>query len=131
MADSTPALVVYGSLAPGAANAGVMDGIHGVWHEATVRGHRWWWSTGPYVGYPAFRVDHDGDEVEVLVLVSADLPDHWDRLDAFEGPGYRRVDIPVRYRDRPEDADDDRPGRAQVYEAVPGYAGEHGVGPAR
>ncbi|MFG0274474.1 MAG: hypothetical protein ACF8QF_05405, partial [Phycisphaerales bacterium] len=33
--------------------------------------------------------------VPVHVLESAALPDHWPRLDAFEGAGYRRAVVPV------------------------------------
>jgi gamma-glutamylcyclotransferase (GGCT)/AIG2-like uncharacterized protein YtfP len=37
----------------------------------------------------------DGAAVEVHVFESADLPDHWQRLDAFEGAGYRRSTVIV------------------------------------
>jgi hypothetical protein len=29
--------------------------------------------------------------IEVYIFESLDLPDHWSRLDEFEGLGYRRV----------------------------------------
>ena len=41
-------------------------------------------------------LDPDGDPVAVDLLESADLPAHWLRLDAFEGPGYERVVATVR-----------------------------------
>ena len=41
------------------------------------------------------RLDADGEEIKVQVLESADLPDHWDRLDAFEGKEYERVETCV------------------------------------
>ena len=45
---------------------------------------------GASLGFPAIRLDPDGDAVTVHILESADLPDHWPRLDAFEGEAYRR-----------------------------------------
>jgi len=36
-------------------------------------------------------LDPTGPEVSVNVFESADLPQHWSRLDEFEGPEYRRV----------------------------------------
>jgi gamma-glutamylcyclotransferase (GGCT)/AIG2-like uncharacterized protein YtfP len=48
------------------------------------------------MGYPALVLDPAGPTVAVQVFTSSDLPDHWDRLDAFEGAGYRRVAITVQ-----------------------------------
>ena len=50
---------------------------------------------GAKLGYPALLLDPDGAPVEVFVFESEALPEHWDRLDAFEGPGYRRVSVDV------------------------------------
>jgi gamma-glutamylcyclotransferase (GGCT)/AIG2-like uncharacterized protein YtfP len=50
---------------------------------------------GAELGYPALILDPDGPEIEVFVFESKALLDHWDRLDAFEGPGYRRVTVDV------------------------------------
>ena len=55
----------------------------------------------------------------VDVLVSDELPAHWPRLDAFEGPGYRRVVVDVTL-----DASDNADGapsllQANVYESWP------------
>jgi gamma-glutamylcyclotransferase (GGCT)/AIG2-like uncharacterized protein YtfP len=33
----------------------------------------------------------DGSAIRVHVFESMQLPDHWSRLDEFEGPGYQRV----------------------------------------
>jgi gamma-glutamylcyclotransferase (GGCT)/AIG2-like uncharacterized protein YtfP len=46
-------------------------------------------------GYPGLILDPDGPSIEVEVFESPALSDHWDRLDAFEGPGYRRVAVEV------------------------------------
>jgi gamma-glutamylcyclotransferase (GGCT)/AIG2-like uncharacterized protein YtfP len=43
------------------------------------------------MGFPALVLQEDGLEVRGLLFSSPALPDHWDRLDEFEGPGYRRV----------------------------------------
>jgi gamma-glutamylcyclotransferase (GGCT)/AIG2-like uncharacterized protein YtfP len=44
-------------------------------------------------------LDPDGPAVDVQIFESIDLPGHWPRLDHFEGPGYRRVAVPVETAD--------------------------------
>jgi len=46
------------------------------------------------MGYPALALDGDA-VIAVQLLESVELPEHWDRLDAFEGPAYRRVTVDV------------------------------------
>jgi gamma-glutamylcyclotransferase (GGCT)/AIG2-like uncharacterized protein YtfP len=41
-------------------------------------------------------LDDSGPQVEVHLFTSEHLPAHWQRLDDFEGPGYRRVPVIVR-----------------------------------
>lgn len=88
-------LAVYGTLAPGEVNAEVLADLEGEWLDGTVTGelleHGW----GARHGFPAMRYDPEGPPVAVKVFVSNDLPDHWRRLDAFEGPGYARIVVPV------------------------------------
>jgi len=88
-------LAVYGTLAPGQPNHHVISGLAGRWLEGTVRGtlHAAGW--GASAGYPALRIDPNGAAVPVHLLVSDDLPANWRRLDDFEGPGYRRILVPV------------------------------------
>jgi gamma-glutamylcyclotransferase (GGCT)/AIG2-like uncharacterized protein YtfP len=50
---------------------------------------------GASLGYPGLVLDPHEAAVEVQVFESPALPDHWDRLDAFEGAGYRRVAVDV------------------------------------
>jgi gamma-glutamylcyclotransferase (GGCT)/AIG2-like uncharacterized protein YtfP len=51
---------------------------------------------GAELGYPGLMLDPDEQqEIEVHVFESRALPDNWDRLDAFEGSGYRRVAVDV------------------------------------
>lgn len=88
--DSIHRLAVYGTLAPGRPNAHVLAGIPGRWIAGTVGGelrHSGW---GAELGYPGIVLTADGSSVDVMVLESDELLDHWERLDAFEGPGYRR-----------------------------------------
>jgi gamma-glutamylcyclotransferase (GGCT)/AIG2-like uncharacterized protein YtfP len=88
-------LAVYGSLAPGKSNHHQLEGLTGDWRPGAVRG---WlkdagWGSGQ--GFPGLAPDPAGPEVPVQIFISADLPAHWGRLDAFEGADYRRVLIKV------------------------------------
>jgi gamma-glutamylcyclotransferase (GGCT)/AIG2-like uncharacterized protein YtfP len=65
--------------------------MSGRWVEGTVRGHLLRQGWGAEVGYPGIVLDLDGPTVSVQVFESSDLPDHWTRLDEFEGSGYRRT----------------------------------------
>jgi gamma-glutamylcyclotransferase (GGCT)/AIG2-like uncharacterized protein YtfP len=60
-----------------------------------VRGARVEAGWGAKVGYPELVLDPKGTPIEVFVLESRRLTQHWHRLDAFEGPGYRRVTTDV------------------------------------
>jgi gamma-glutamylcyclotransferase (GGCT)/AIG2-like uncharacterized protein YtfP len=84
-------LFVYGTLAPGRPNAHVMDGIAGTWQPASARGDLLPDGWGAAAGYPAIVHKDDGPELPGLLFSSDELPDHWDRLDEFEGEGYDRV----------------------------------------
>ena len=95
MSDSRPAadtrLIVYGTLAPGRANHHQLAGLEGTWRKGTVTG--WLNPSGWAVplGYLAIVLDPLAPRVDVDVFESPELPDHWARLDAFEGSDYRRV----------------------------------------
>lgn len=88
-------LATYGTLGPGRSNHHEVAGIAGRWLTGTVTGHLHPQGWGAVLGYPALVLDPAGPAVVVHVLESADLPAHWARLDAFEGPGYRRVPVTV------------------------------------
>lgn len=47
------------------------------------------------LGYPGFRPQVGGDAVKVRVLTAPSLATAWPALDRFEGPGYRRILVPV------------------------------------
>ena len=89
--ESMCRLAVYGSLAPGRPNHDLLNGLSGRWIEGTVRGRLLQEGWGAEIGYPGIVLDLDGPTVGVQLFESSDLPDHWTRLDAFEGSGYRRT----------------------------------------
>ena len=89
-------LAVYGSLAPGEANAGQLEALEGAWIEGgVVRGRLHPSGWGAAHGFPGLEWDPRGEPVTVRVFVSPELPAHWEHLDAFEGEDYRRIVVPV------------------------------------
>lgn len=107
-------LAVYGSLAPGEPNHGQLAPLAGEWVSGlAVRGHLLaaGWADG--LGYPALRWSPAGPSVPVELLVSADLPRHWDRLDRFEGSDYLRILVPLFKAGRVVEV-------ANLYAAFPG-----------
>jgi gamma-glutamylcyclotransferase (GGCT)/AIG2-like uncharacterized protein YtfP len=89
-------LARYGTLSPGRPNHHQLDDLEGRWFVGHVNGMLLDAGWGAGLGYPALVLDPDGSEISVDVFESVDLPAHWARLDAFEGPGYRRVVTTVR-----------------------------------
>jgi hypothetical protein len=88
-------LVVYGSLAPGGANAFMLSGLVGEWYRCAIRGR-----LGIHRGFKAFRYDPQGPEHQAWLFMSADLPRIIPDLDDFEGEEYERIIIPVKVNDR-------------------------------
>ena len=84
-------LATYGTLAPGRPNSHQLDGLDGRWMEGYVFGTLVEAGWGAGMGYPALVLDPVGSAVSVHIFESVHLPDHWSRLDEFEGPGYQRV----------------------------------------
>jgi gamma-glutamylcyclotransferase (GGCT)/AIG2-like uncharacterized protein YtfP len=84
-------LATYGTLAPGRVNHHQLAGLDGHWRQGTVRGTLVDAGWGASLGYPGLILDPQGPPVEVYLFESSELPNHWPRLDAFEGTGYRRV----------------------------------------
>src|SRR5215469_17889057 len=93
-------LASYGTLAPGRENHHQLAGLDGYWRQGTVRGTLIRMSSG----YLGLILDPQGPLVEVHLFESPDLLTHWLRLDAFEGPGYRRVTTRVSTTDGDADA---------------------------
>ena len=84
-------LFVYGTLAPGRPNAHVLASVPGSWQPGTVRGTLYEEGWGAAQGYPGIVLNSEGGKVSGQLFSSPALPDHWQRLDEFEGSGYRRV----------------------------------------
>ncbi len=84
-------LASYGSLAPGRVNHKQLAGLSGDWRRGTVKGRLVEVGWGSALGYPALVLDPQGTDVDVFLFESAELPEHWARLDEFEGSGYRRA----------------------------------------
>ncbi len=84
-------LAAYGTLRPGQANHHELAGLTGQWSRGSVRADLYADGWGAARGFPGLVLNPNGEIVPVHLFVSDDLPDHWPRLDAFEGEGYRRV----------------------------------------
>ena len=84
-------LATYGTLAPGQVNHHHMGGMAGFWSRGTLRGRLIAEGWGAAHNCPGVVLDPEGQEVEVHIFTSPDLPDHWQRLDAFEGAEYHRI----------------------------------------
>ena len=84
-------LAVYGTLAPGRPNHHQLDGLAGRWIEGPVDGQLLQDGWGAELGHPGISLDRDGPPISVQLFESPDLPNHWPRLDEFEGSGYRRT----------------------------------------
>jgi len=109
--DSTTALAVYGSLAPGEPNHWVVSRIAGEWVGGTVYGYVFDLTWGPADGYQGFLPDPGGGRVELSVLLSPELDRKWREIDDFEGPGYERRILPIVL-------DDGREIDAHIYVAL-------------
>ena len=84
-------LFVYGTLAPGQPNEHMLAALPGEWEPAIVNGKLLPQGWGAALGYPAIVLDEHGGAVEGFLFSSPSLPEHWGRLDEFEGEGYERV----------------------------------------
>jgi gamma-glutamylcyclotransferase (GGCT)/AIG2-like uncharacterized protein YtfP len=88
-------LATYGSLAPGRPNHHQLSDLRGHWQAGVVRGHLVATGWGAKLGFPALVLAGDGDPVDIQIFESGDLPDHWQRIDAFEGSEYYRIVVSV------------------------------------
>ena len=97
-------LATYGTLAPGQPNHHQLSALRGEWQIAHVHGWLVDDGWGAELGYPAMVLDPHGPPVPVHLFESPDLQEHWQRLDAFEGGGYRRVSATLTTLDGDVDA---------------------------
>ena len=77
--------VAYGTLRPGQPGHAVLKNVDGAWSSVTLHG-----VVHEKDGLPGFSYFGHADGVAAELLVSKDLPDHWRRLDEFEGARYER-----------------------------------------
>ncbi len=97
-------LATYGTLAPGRLNNDQLADLKGYWRQGVVRGRLVEDGWGAEHGYPGLILDPSGQVIEVHIFESSELPDHWQRLDEFEGAGYRRVATQISTADGDLDA---------------------------
>jgi gamma-glutamylcyclotransferase (GGCT)/AIG2-like uncharacterized protein YtfP len=88
-------LAVYGSLAPGRVNHRIVAHLGGTWRDGLVRGHLHESGWGAGMAYPGFVWDSEGPLVAIRLLESERLAGAWPGIDAFEGPDYLRILVPV------------------------------------
>ena len=88
-------LAVYGTLAPGRSNYDQLGILAGTWRTGSISGRLIAQGWAPTEGYPALFLDPLAAPIEIQLFESADLPDHLEPLDDFEGPGYRRTAVSV------------------------------------
>ncbi len=88
-------LAVYGTLAPGRPNNHVLAPLGGEWTDGLIEGDLIPLGWGAALGYPGFRPRAGGEAVAVKVLTAPSLATAWPDLDSFEGPGYRRILVPI------------------------------------
>ena len=103
-------LIVYGTLAPGRQNHSQVEHIKGVWKKAKIKGKVEQKGWGSEFGFPGFRVGNKNnqDDIDAFVFLSSELNYHWQRLDDFEGPEYKR--ILVKY-----ESEDGKTGVGYIY----------------
>jgi gamma-glutamylcyclotransferase (GGCT)/AIG2-like uncharacterized protein YtfP len=97
-------LAVYGTLAPGRSNHDKLEALTGTWLSGYVVGRLLQKGWAVDQGYPALVLDPGGSTIDVQIFVSAELPEHWNRLDDFEGSHYRRVETVVQTENGPVSA---------------------------
>ncbi len=82
-----------GTLAPNRPNHHIVEDIQGKWLQGIIKGkleNKGW---GADLGHYGFRhfTENEQQNINVHILYSDYLIDHWKRLDEFEGNGYQRI----------------------------------------
>ncbi|MEO1316125.1 MAG: gamma-glutamylcyclotransferase family protein [Pseudomonadota bacterium] len=86
-------LATYGTFPPGRENHHVVATIGGAWHQGWVEGRVRPALRGRWQGFSGFEPAPGGPRLDAFLLEAPALPQHWDRLDAFEGDAFRRLVI--------------------------------------
>lgn len=97
--DPDTRFATYGTFPPGRENHHVVAPIAGTWRQGWVEGETRAAVAGRWRGFAGFMPLPGGPRLRVWLLESAELPGHWDRLDAFEGPAFVRIAVPVHLED--------------------------------
>jgi gamma-glutamylcyclotransferase (GGCT)/AIG2-like uncharacterized protein YtfP len=84
-------LIVYGSLAPGGLNHGLLADFQGEWKEGWVTGELLERGWSAAMSYPALRWCPEGGKVPAHLFISDDLSGAWPRLDQFQELEYNRI----------------------------------------
>lgn len=84
-------LIVYGTLAPGQPNYGMLEDLHGSFEECEVKGR-----IAEVDRFIFFDWDPYGQPIKAKLFTSSGLPSHWGDLDRFEGENYKRILIPAK-----------------------------------
>jgi len=84
-------LFIYGTLAPGESNHGVVENIPGHWEAARIKGTLFKQGWGTDLKAPAVIPSENGEDVNGYLFSSKQLSEHWAMLDEFEGSEYKRV----------------------------------------
>jgi gamma-glutamylcyclotransferase (GGCT)/AIG2-like uncharacterized protein YtfP len=84
-------LATYGSLAPGRTNHHQLAGLEGRWLKGHVDGLLVDAGWAPVLAIRHWFLIPPARRLMSTSFESIELPAHWARLDAFEGPGYQRV----------------------------------------
>jgi gamma-glutamylcyclotransferase (GGCT)/AIG2-like uncharacterized protein YtfP len=87
-------LIVYGSLAPGGPNHGLISELKGEWYDGWVTGELLEKGWSAAMSFPALKWCPEGGDIDARLLVSDELPKNWGRLDKFEGLEYQRILAP-------------------------------------
>ncbi len=95
-------LFIYGTLAPGKQNHGILKDIPGQWVAATVKGKIFDEGWGSELGCPGMIPSDEGDEIKGFLFTSDQLAQHWPMLDEFEGAEYMRMPVSVKYNNDEE-----------------------------
>ncbi|MEM7498837.1 MAG: gamma-glutamylcyclotransferase family protein [Pseudomonadota bacterium] len=89
-------LATYGTFPPGRENHHVVAPIGGHWREGFLQGRTRAARRGRWTGFAGFEPLPGGPYLPAFLLEAEALPDHWARLDAFEGEAFQRITVGFR-----------------------------------
>ena len=84
-------IFVYGTLQPGKQHEEIFKKIKGSWKKGFIFGKLINISKGSNYGYPVIKIKKKGDKIFGMVFKSKNLDKIINKVDVFEGQGYRRI----------------------------------------